>query len=182
MDLLSIEETETYLGIPSGSGGNFLSTLITDVSAWMAQFTGRNDWGASTSRTEYHHGGKSWIAPKYWPIASVTSINDDPQHDFGSGTVVGSTTYFISGESDGMIWTEGFTFAPGRENLKLVYTAGYASTGAVPADIKYAAKLQIKHERDMVRSKGRAEDLEAGTLLPPVQRMLMHHTRKIPFA
>ena len=184
MDLVSIEEAEEYIGLDSGTGGSFLTDTISQVSLTMARFTGRTDWGGSSSRTEYHHGGTSWITPRYWPISSVTSISDDPQHDWAASSVIDSADYYVSTEDDGFIWIEsGMTTTGGRRSVKLVYTGGYANEGAVPGDLKLSAKIQIKHEWDIIRRPGRGEASEvgAGELMPQVLKTLVQHTRRVPF-
>lgn len=185
MDLLSISEAEEYLDLTSGTGGDVLSNLISESSKRMAQFTGRDGWGTSSvSRTEYHHGGTVVIAPRYWPILSVTSVHDDPLHDWDSTTLVDSADYWVSPESDGFIWMEGRKIlVTGVKSVKLIYKGGYAGTSSVPDDLKLAAKVQIKHEWDVIRNPGRAETFEAGPgeLTPQVMRVLRHYSRKLPF-
>ena len=185
MNMVAIEDVEEYLGITSGTGGSVLASLVAEVSRNCAKFTGRTDWGGSSSRTEYHHGGNAWIAPRYWPITSVTSISDDPQHDWASSSDLDAGDYYVSTDDSGMIWLEGQHHTTnGQKSVKLVYTAGYTSTSAIPADLRLAAKVQVKHEWDIIRRPGRGESAEvgAGELLPQVMKTLVNHTRRVPFA
>ena len=184
MDLVSTEEMELYLSLDSGDGGTKLSSLISSISMVMARFSGRDGWGPASSRTEYHHGGTNYIAARLFPIVSVTSINDDPDHEWSSSSVIDAADYHASTERDGMIWFSGnFTLLPGGKSVKLVYTGGYSAISAVPVDLKLAAQIQIKKEWDVLVRRGIGEPTgEPGEVLPEVRAILLNHTRKMPFA
>ena len=180
MDVVTRQEAETFLDLPSGEGGKLLDRIIGDVSAMLAAETGREDWGASSERTEYRDGGESFVTVDYWPITSVASIYEDGDHDWGSNTLVDSGDYH-AGEQ-GIIWLETGSFVDGAEAVKITYTGGYASASAVPEAVKAAALRQVEHEWNRRKRQGGRADIPAGQTLPEVATLLQRYTRKIPFA
>ena len=188
MDLLSITEAEDFLfgDEDSGAGGPFLSSLITDVSARFAAFTGRDDWGDNSSRTEYHDGGRAWIVPRYAPIVSVTTIHEDSEHVWhATNDLIAAADYYVDTDGKtGLIWLESGCFIDGPKTIKLVYTGGYASVAAVPVQVKAAAKIQLEEEWRKRKSAGRSfrDDVILGHLLPEVERSLRPYMVRLPFA
>lgn len=95
--------------------------------------------------TEYH---SIWrVSPNLYalqrPIISVTTIHEDAAAEYGASTLLTVTTDYVVSKPQGKIirvdtnlqtsWTTGF------RAIKMIYTAGYANTAAVPSDIKFAA-------------------------------------------
>lgn len=196
MNVVSRQEAEEYIqALPDGEvpADGVPDDIIADVSARMAEYTGREDWGGQSSRTQYLDGGTRYLLMDYWPIASVTSINDDTDHDFNSDSLISSDDYWISQDNDGIII---FTYYPtmcGDQNVKVVYTGGYASVSAIPANIKRAGNMQIAYEMNrrfpgtFTELPGRFdsaefEDFDGMGLLASVRILLQRYKRKVPFA
>jgi len=188
MDVISIQEAEALIfsGGDSGSGGDRLAEIITDVSARMASFTGRDDWGAASSRTEYHDGGRTFLAPRYRPLVSVTTIKEDADHVWGTDTTRASTEYYVDTASPiGLIWMESGCLVPGPRTVELVYTAGYSAVSAIPAQVKAMGKKQILYEWSKTERPGRRNEEEGvrpGYLLPEVEAGLRDYILQLPFA
>ena len=184
MDLITAAEAEQFLEITDGAGGDVLGEIITDVSARMAVSTGRTDWGGSSSRTEYHHGGRPYLLPKYLPVTSVTSVNDDPEYSWGTGTALTANDDYHISSGDNLIWCVYGSFMDGHKSVKLVYTGGY-STSTIPAALKSLCKVQVKHEWDVKRRPGKGSGDEFGVapgqILPQVMEGLLHYTPRVPF-
>ena len=149
MNVVTREQADEYLskliGDQMPSGGTPAET-IADVSWRMAQYTGRADWGPSEQRTEYVDGGTRIIECKVWPITTVSSINDDTDHVWDADTAIDSTKWWISHEGDGVVYFEYFRTVSGDQNIRIVYTGGYASAEAILAAdpmITQAALKQI---------------------------------------
>lgn len=185
MNILSRTEAERHLQLPSGSGSDFLDAMIALVGAKFARATGREDWGESTERTEYHDGGSKYIFPKYWPITSYT-IYDDINHDWAADSVLDSDDIFANNDL-GILTMEAGIFSPGDRNLKLVYTAGYSSESDIPAVIKSAGLLQLETEYNKRKRAGprpptfQALNDNESEIIPEASAMLARYTRRIPF-
>lgn len=194
MDVVTRAEAEAYMntfGDMPSSGVN--PDIITDVSARMAEYTGREDWGEKTSRTEYYDGGSQYLLVDYWPVATVTSIADDTDHVWSDSDVIDSDEYWIGQKELGVIYFEGWQTQAGNENIKIVYTGGYDDTANVPQQVKRAGLIQIRY--DVLRNDpskfmdvpGRYEgadfsDFEGMGLLGETKILLQPYKRRVPFA
>jgi hypothetical protein len=186
MDVLSIEEAEAVIfgDGDSGEGGNRLQDIITDISTRFALYTGRIDWGPDSSRTEYLNGGNNWLSPLYRPISSITSIHQDPAHEWPASTLLDPDDYYIDTDDTGLIWLESGCFVNGPKTVQLIYTAGYSSTSAVPSQVKAMAKIQTLHEWNKTERAGRRnteEGTNIGELLPEVRIGLRSYMLSLPF-
>lgn len=181
MNLLSKEEAEIFLDIDSGTGGDFLDAIISDVSAMIAVATGRIDWGPSEERTEYHDGGQFFILPNYFPITSVTAIYADNDYEWGDDTLVDADDY--RGDAKGFIWKDWGHFTSGPEAIKITYTGGYANTAAIPEQIKVAARRQVEYEYNVRKRVGNvSEGATSGAVLAEIHPLLINYRREVPFS
>lgn len=180
MNLVTRDELSDFLDTPILEGDNN-DQLITHVSRRMARFSGRDDWGGETERTETVDGGTQYLKTRYWPIVSVASINDDVEHVWGSDTLVDSSDYWIVTTPDnrGIIWID-YKPISWDWSIQIVYTGGYASVGAIPGDLKTAALLQIRAEA-LQRDSASFNEPEL-QFLPEVTDLLKKFTRSTPFA
>lgn len=184
MNILSDVEAEKHLQLQSGTGGDFLDHMISLVSMKLARVTGRADWGASSERTEYHDGGSKYIFPNYWPITSF-SVYDDIDHEWASDTLIDSDDIYAA--DNGILIQESGAFTCGDRNLKLVYTAGYASESDVPDMIKKAALLQLEHEYNKRKRSGprpvgfQTANAETSEIISEALIFITPYIRKTPF-
>lgn len=194
MNVVTRQEAEAYLEEQGGElpPSGIPEDIITDVSARMAEFTGRADWGASEERTEYFDGGSQFVLVNYWPITSISAIYDDMDLTFATDSLIDSDDYHISTKGDGVIFFKYLSTIHGYQNIKVTYTGGYANEAAVPAKVKRAGLLQIQYEVQN-RTPGRflnvpgrydsAEfnEFEGMSLLGETRALLQSYKRRIPF-
>ena len=187
MNCITTEEAAAGLGVETIEPGTREAELIASISARMASYCGRDDWGPSTSRTEYRDGGLTCVAVDVWPITSITSIHDDVDHEWASDTALDADDYFASYDDNGVIYSEAGTFTAGKQNLKITYVGGYADEKSVPSEIKRACIEQLKY--DYIRSSASRGINVAGAvaaadeaLLPVVQSALKRWRRVEAFA
>jgi len=94
--------------------------------------------------TEYHwlRSGYSEIYLRYWPVISLTSAHEDSGREYGDSEKLTENTDFIVVSEEGkLIRTASATLGTtawltGFEAIKVLYTAGYATTAVVPSAIK----------------------------------------------
>lgn len=154
-DLTTLANAKQWLGETTATNDALIARLISAASDYIQTWLNRTL--ASASYTEIRNGyDTDGIAVKNYPITAVTSV-----------TVDGNAIPAASGQTDSgyvinepgtMIYLRGYSFTRGRSNVKLVYTAGFAST---PNEIEQACielvGLRMK-ERDRIGviSKGMA--------------------------
>jgi len=199
MDMVTRQEVEAYLAAmyPDQTPAAGVSpSTIADVSARLARYTGRQDWGGQSERTEYHNGDSAFILTGYWPIVSVASIYDDTEHDFAAASLVAADEYFLmqskAGESNGVIAVD-YMLTAGVQNVKVTYTGGYASASVIPADLRRAAMMQIAYETQR-QTPGRfvalpgsynssnTDGFEGTGLLGEVMLLADRYKRGVPYA
>jgi len=146
--LLTLAELKEHLAITGTGQDAQLETVINDVTDDLERFLGRQIVTRTTALTEYHtlRGWLGELRPRQWPIITITSISEDTAWPRAYGTaLVADTDYqIVKGQRDVLrrLGSGGGSayWALGVRTVKLVYTAGYANTAAVPARIKIQAK------------------------------------------
>ncbi len=139
--LTTLADIKTYLGVDSTADDEALLSIATVVTYWMERYTGRKL--KSRSLTEYYNGsGTERLWTRNWPITSTPAtieIYDDLDRAYGADTKLAAADIIIYSD-EGYIELDGSTFSEGRQNVKLVYVAGYGASGAlVPHDLVGAA-------------------------------------------
>jgi hypothetical protein len=183
--LTNLQSVKDYLQITGAKEEDekLLENLINRVSTFFETFVGYTF--ASGSHTEYHstNGGDS-IFPKYLPIISVTSIYDDTNRDFDSSTLIASSDYVIMHNRYIQLINTSFSVL-GVYNIKLVYSAGYAT---IPGDIAQACIEEVsrrywnhsKNKQLGVSSRTLPDGsmtLFDGGLLPQVKEVLNYYRK-----
>lgn len=118
-----------------------LKSLINRATLALERYCGREQLKSKTY-TEYHDGdGDDYILTQERPIISVTSLHDDPDRDFTATTLLTENEDFIVYSKEGMIKKfEDGVFNIGKQNIKLVYVAGYAT---IPDDAEMACTILV---------------------------------------
>ena len=133
-----------FLGILSDvtAYDNILDTFVTVVDDVVENYCHRRF--ADTTYTEYYDGQSNQrrLCLRNYPIISVTSIHDDPNRDYDSGTLIDADDYtFETGaDSNGIVSLHGTSLGRGIRNVKAVYRAGYAS---IPTPLTQAANMIV---------------------------------------
>ena len=187
MKILSTEEAESFLNLPSGSGEDRLDNLIEDISLMMARASGRSDWGPQVEREEYKDGGESEIMLDFFPIKGFATttpsiqVFDDNEHLFGPDTKIDIEDYWVTDK--GIVSLEAGRFVRGHQTVKVIHTSGYINEETIPPVVKTYAKRQLEKTWNARYKSGRstasADSLE---LLDEVIQGISEFRRLIPFA
>lgn len=149
----------TILGVTAGSAeATQVDDLINEASQLALSVSLRSTL-VSTSLTEYYDGdGTNLLHMRAWPITAVTSIHvdDSTPRDWSDTDDLVDSDYYLIYEKEGKIALDGYYFTTGTRNVKVIYTAGYAT---VPYRLQKAVKSlvifwyqQSKEKRVGVRS------------------------------
>lgn len=135
--LITFEDARIALALDSltSEQRTLLDSLITNASAAIESYCRRVF--ASASYTELHDGdGLRRIQTlDQFPVSVVTTLHDDPNREYGSGTLIDAVNY-VTDLAEGIIKLDlGLRFARGVQNIQIVYTAGFA---AIPDDLQQA--------------------------------------------
>jgi len=166
-----ITASEARLQIPglTGTGEDTnLETVIAALGMAFARWCGYPGSAPSMESASYTRyldgpGGRELVLD-VWPVISITSIYDDPTLDFTSSLyLVDSGDYVLAQADRGLVRlkstaTHG-TWSETKGAIKVAYTAGYAT---VPADLKYAARLGVRHWWGLRQKQGLINATSAG--------------------
>ena len=147
-DLVTLAEAKKHLNINDTSSDDELAGFITSASRMWVE---RGGPGADSPQyDEWHTGGGMRVALNRGHVLAISEITE------ASGTAIttlteqnaggsGSDGYSLNKRSGVLKRRSGgmaSAFAPGIENVHVVYTAGFVTA---PADIKQAANILISH-------------------------------------
>lgn len=145
-DWTTLTNLKEYLQITDASKDTLLTNLITRCSVALDRYCGREQL-KSKQYTEYRDGdGTDTLLMDERPIISVTYLYDDTGRVYASESLIDSDDFIVYGK-EGMIKLDGDTinygaFSVGKQNLKIVYDAGYAT---IPADAELACLIYCGH-------------------------------------
>lgn len=104
----------------------------------------------SRDYVEYLSGeGSNVLFPKQYPITSISGIWDDSSWTWTDDYLVDSTIYTIINDNSIALRTS--RFGSSVNNIKIVYTAGYAT---VPADIENVCIIELMRAFDRMSDLG----------------------------
>lgn len=153
MALISAAEARDYIpGLSSTGDDTRIGLLITRADHVLATYCRLPPYSAgqrslvAQTYTLYldTHGGRALKLP-HWPVASITSIHDDPLLTYGSDTAVSSDDYDIYSDEGLVILTETATWgawSEARRAAKVIASLGFATA---PEQLKHAAGLLVAH-------------------------------------
>jgi hypothetical protein len=166
MALITVSDCKAFRGIDSETTehDDELARLIPAAQAWLEAECGRVF--DSATLTEYYHGN-DWsnsLVLARPPIASITSIYDDPLRVYGSTTLLDSTDYTIGDADAGIVLLDGITFQEGVRNIKITYVGGFSATdpklqplAQALIEMVWAAREKGQHNLVGVRSRSIAD-------------------------
>ena len=70
-----------------------INEIVDDVTAQIDSIV-PHDSLRQTTYTEYHDGGVPYVTLERRPLLSVTTVHDDPSHEFDAGVLVDAADYF----------------------------------------------------------------------------------------
>jgi len=130
MDLTSLPAVKNWLNVTTNNDDTLLSRLITQISQAALNELQRPSIARATY-TELRDGvGNQRMTLRNWPVVSVTSLQVGPQV-VPSSLTFGQTGYTLEtwdGTSSGApqsLTLNGYGFARGKNNVQIVYQAGY---------------------------------------------------------
>ena len=138
--MTTVEKVAAYMGIDVTASRDVLTSLIGSVSEAIEHYCGREF--ARRSRTEILDGrGTGTLLLSCRPIALIEDVRLDARHAFGPETAIDGEGIVFYGSAGLLHWEEG-VFPLGRQNVRVVYTAGYET---VPPSIEQAANMLVAH-------------------------------------
>lgn len=150
--LLSLEELKDELRIADDGKNLALTILANTVSEVIEEYLSRQIVTRG-SLTEYHTmeangetlAAESVLSLLEWPAISITNVWEDTNWPRTYPTPLTAGTDYQANNPTGRIHRltspgARYRWATGFRAVKVVYSAGYATTAAVPAPIKWVAK------------------------------------------
>jgi hypothetical protein len=138
-NLCSVAEVQQYVNNTTSSLTSFIQSSISAVSQSFSNYVG----GISEQTyTEYYDGtGTNMLMIMHTPITSISSVQ---YQLYPTGTFLnfyeGSLSANIQYDDGGWIELYDIRFYQGKNNIKIVYSAGYST---IPADIKQACIEEV---------------------------------------
>jgi hypothetical protein len=127
MPLTTLATVKEYLGLTGTGEDSLLNRLIDWATDFIHSYCGRTF--PQGSYDEYYDGdGTDTLLSHQFPIVSVNSLEVD-------GTVKDSTSFVLYAPL-GIIRLKSGVFPRGKKNVRLQYTAGYAT---IPKDLEQAS-------------------------------------------
>ena len=138
-DLCTLDQVRDYGELKglTAQDEDVIEDLITRVTTLFENYVNKKI--KSREFTEYYDGhGEYNLVTNQYPIISIDSIKDDVNWEWGSDTTVGSTDYRIHTDKTYVVLQT--TLQNAIQNVKIVYTAGYAT---IPTDIVQACIEEV---------------------------------------
>lgn len=138
MALTTLSRLKEMMGIKVDDTTNdaLLAEMIERVGKDLAGKCGRT-FEYEATITEFHDGdGRArTLLVRRPPIVAVTTLHDDTGRDYLAAHLIDADDYVVDKEA-GLITLDGFAFATGLQNIKVVYGGGYQ---VIPQDLEEAA-------------------------------------------
>jgi len=195
MDLVSIELVKAILGPGVGTQGDqALLEIITIVSGQIESYLDRKAQVITYTEQLNVEDGQWKFFLKAYPITSITSVHNDYDRVFASGSLIDATDYYIDLVS-GCLTIDKTSLVCGAGMLKVVYVGGMAATEAAfktaypditgAAAIECAARwLRKGHPNTINATIGGAtvSFITRDQFLPDVKAVLDGHLRMASYA
>jgi len=175
-DLTTLAAVKGYMGLTSSDADTLLSRLISAASAWVETYLSRPVLATSVQQWRNGHNGAVMVVP-YTPVTAVSVVMVDGL------TIPASAVSF----TPLAVKLTGYRFTAGIQNVRIDYTAGYAT---VPPDIEQcvieACALSFKRKDHLdVSSKslaGETISFITAAFTPSAKQVLDQYRRVIPVA
>jgi hypothetical protein len=192
-DLISFEEAEVWIDDGDlANKRNLVEAVITGSSLIIENYIGRNLVTRGTL-TEYHWLKRATheLYLSQFPTITVTSVHEDSARGYGADYLKTVNTHYLVISDEGKLIrtssaTTGITiWYTDFEAVKVVYTAGYADTASIPADIKDVCKRHVREVyTEIIRKLGGISNISdaMGTVTRIGPAMLTSQMRKDLFS
>lgn len=181
--LVSVAELKEEVQIQGAGKDLALESIINRVSDEIEAYCRGRQIVTRGASTEFHTISRpdSELLTLDWPIISVTSVHEDTvwPRTYGESFLLTPDTEYEVVKPAGLIrrLDTGFgptSWATGHRAVRVICTAGYADTAAVPAHIKavalrYAALIWAEMERDQHGVSGASDTLGNYTRFAPAK-------------
>jgi len=139
MSLTTLANVKAFKNITATEHDTEILRLIPVVDGFIELYCNRTLEQATV--TEYHstRAGQTILRLKQYPVASITSLHDDPDRVYGADTLIAATDYVLDDEKAGIVKLDGIAFEEGLKNVKVVYVGGFASGSKERALLEQAA-------------------------------------------
>ncbi len=134
--LAALASLKAYLGISEDDYNTVLQQLIDASSEAIERYCDRSF--AEAERTETYDGrGSAWLVLRERPVSTVADLRDDIGRDFDDADAIDADDYTIH-DTEGIIRLLTGVFQDGSRNVRVRYTAGYAT---IPTDLAQACMI-----------------------------------------
>lgn len=179
-DLTTLAAVKAYGSIAGTEMDTLLSALISRASAAVENFIQGSVLSASYTETRNGTGGQAMLLAEY-PVTSASAVAVNGQ-TIPMASAFGQAGWWLA---DRTILLVGYSFARGRNNVQVTYTAGYAT---VPGDIEQAVietviLLLRRQEHVGISSKslaGESVSFVSSDLTPSAKAVLNSYRRVAP--
>tara|TARA_Y100000310_G_scaffold146471_2_gene145826 strand:- start:6109 stop:6756 length:648 start_codon:yes stop_codon:yes gene_type:complete len=175
--LISIADAKLHLGITTTDQDSWLDKAIASLTARTQTYCKRKFKKAQYIEFHSGDGQESFVYVDNPPITvsgtteDMGELNDDVERDFGSSTAFGTNAYIVYNDEGRieLLTTADVvstsilpaTFTKGQQNIKIVYSGGYAD---IPEDIKMGVSEWIAkiYRRQTNKRWGMLSDSKGG--------------------
>ena len=142
MKLCSLADFKDFTKMASTSANDTLLNTLIDRASMLIERACRRKFKSQAYTAEIYDGnGDTWMYLRNAPVTAVSTIHTRAAATWTAETDV--STYLDYGDTDeqGFIfWMDGREFPEGTRNIKITYTAGYATApDSLPEVIQQAA-------------------------------------------
>lgn len=137
MPVATLAEVKTYLELTASTHDVRLQDALNRAQAIAESYCNRK-FDEGTFTEYFDGGGRNMLLLRNYPVASVASVHDDFSRTYGDATLIAPTSYGLDKELGILRLDSGLFFLDGNQNVKVVYTGGYADA---PHDLKQAVIL-----------------------------------------
>jgi hypothetical protein len=149
MPVDTLTNVKTALGV-TGTGDDTLLTQLQAVAdSFVETFCGRSF--AAGPFTEYHPGGSRVVFLTNYPVAAVSSVRVDPDHDFAAETEMPADDYVVHPTRGVVEHRHGpfvpmvFEWAVRTDQFPEAVRVTYTAAGVVPATVSRAYSELVGH-------------------------------------
>lgn len=148
MSLTTLANVKAFKNITASEHDAEIARLILVVDGFIEQYCNRVL--EQSTVTEYHstRAGQTTLRLRQYPVASITSLHDDPDRVYGADTLLAASDYALTDAKAGIVQLDGCSFNEGLNNVKAIYPGGFASGSSELKLLEQAAIELIWLARD----------------------------------